>query len=112
MKEMLTKLLKSFACWVVQQPWFQKAIAKKLIQVITNSKNETDNKIYEFLFRNKRDLLAMAKREAKLTTTEIDDEIVTALQTLLDPTGQINEVKDIVVNDAKLVADAVTNLVK
>jgi hypothetical protein len=86
-------ILKNLVIWIIQQAWFQKFAAEKLIQVINNSKNETDNKVYEFLFRNKRDLLAIAKRESKLTTTEIDDEVVNALQKLLDPTNTLDESK-------------------
>jgi len=82
-----TKILQSLAVWVVQQEWFQKIMIDKIIQVSTKTKDTTntiDDKVYDFIYRNKRDLLAISKREAKLTTTLIDDNVVDALQLLLD----------------------------
>ena len=82
-----TKILQSLAIWIVQQEWFQKIMIDKIIQVSTKTKDTTntiDDKVYDFIYRNKRDLLAISKREAKLTTTLIDDNVIDALQLLLD----------------------------
>ena len=104
MKNILLNLVQPFVLNLIKQAWFQQIVANKLIQVINNSQTDIDNKIYDFLNRNKRDLLTMSKREAKLTVTEIDDSVVAALQTLIDGTSNtgntvtdtINTVIDVV----------------
>ena len=104
MKNILITLIQPFVLNLIQQAWFQQIVANKLIQVINNSQTDIDNKIYDFLNRNKRDLLSISKREAKLTVTEIDDSVVAALQTLVDGTSStgntvtdtINTVIDVV----------------
>ena len=104
MKNILITLIQPFVLNLIKQTWFQQIVANKLIQVINNSQTDIDNKIYDFLNRNKRDLLSISKREAKLTVTEIDDSVVAALQTLVDGTSStgntvtdtINTVIDVV----------------
>ena len=72
-------ILKSFGFWLLRQEWFQESVLGFVKEKVQSTETTTDDKLVEFLKRNKTDLVKIAKREAKLTETPVDDELVEIL---------------------------------
>jgi len=82
-------ILIQIGIYLIKQEWFQMAVVKLITKAselaavaAENSETTIDDALFDFLKRNKAQLLTIIKREIPLTDTPIDDMLLEAIRSI------------------------------
>ncbi len=73
-------VLKSIGIWLLEQDWFRFEITKKVTSIIDGTSTKKDDNVVNFIKRNRVELLAIVKREVKLSSSTFDDQLLKSIQ--------------------------------
>ena len=76
----MRKILESIGMWLLAQDWFRFAITKKVTSFVDGTSTKKDDRILEFVRRNKTELEIIIKREVELSSSEFDNLLLDAIK--------------------------------